>query len=95
MISHDRTADQSHEYLGCNDFFGQGSIYIYNYFVCRDLALCYSRSYSPTQLLTFMNASMLTLFGVFVDAPAAMSTPHVSLWRHSDARRERFNAYPW
>ena len=25
-ISHDRTADQSHEYLGCNDFFGQGSI---------------------------------------------------------------------
>ena len=25
MISHDRTADQSHEYLGCNDFFGQGS----------------------------------------------------------------------
>ena len=24
-ISHDRTADQSHEYLGCNDFFGQGS----------------------------------------------------------------------
>ena len=27
MISHDRTADQSHEYLGCNDFFGQGSIW--------------------------------------------------------------------
>ena len=26
MISHDRTADQSHEYLGCNDFFGQGSM---------------------------------------------------------------------
>ena len=25
MISHDRTADQSHEYLSCNDFFGQGS----------------------------------------------------------------------
>ena len=25
-ISHDCTADQSHEYLGCNDFFGQGSI---------------------------------------------------------------------
>ena len=25
MISHDRTADQSHEYLCCNDFFGQGS----------------------------------------------------------------------
>ena len=24
-ISHDRTADQSHEYLGCNDFFGQDS----------------------------------------------------------------------
>ena len=24
-ISHDRPADQSHEYLGCNDFFGQGS----------------------------------------------------------------------
>ena len=24
-ISHDRTADQSHEYLGCNDYFGQGS----------------------------------------------------------------------
>ena len=24
MISHDRTADQSHEYLGYNDFFGQG-----------------------------------------------------------------------
>ena len=27
MISHDRTADPPHEYLGCNDFFGQGSIY--------------------------------------------------------------------
>ena len=26
MISHDCTVDQSHEYLGCNDFFGQGSI---------------------------------------------------------------------
>ena len=26
-ISHDHTADQSHEYLGCNDFFGQGSSY--------------------------------------------------------------------
>ena len=25
MISPDRTADQSHEYLSCNDFFGQGS----------------------------------------------------------------------
>ena len=25
MISHDCTADQSHEYLSCNDFFGQGS----------------------------------------------------------------------
>ena len=25
-MSHDRTADQSHEYLGCNDFFGQGII---------------------------------------------------------------------
>ena len=25
MISHDRTADQSNQYLGCNDFFGQGS----------------------------------------------------------------------
>ena len=25
MIPHDRTADQSHEYLGCDDFFGQGS----------------------------------------------------------------------
>ena len=25
MISHDRTVDQSHEYLGCNNFFGQGS----------------------------------------------------------------------
>ena len=25
MISHDHTADQSHEYLACNDFFGQGS----------------------------------------------------------------------
>ena len=24
-ISHDRTADQSHEYLGSNDFFGQSS----------------------------------------------------------------------
>ena len=24
MISHDRTADQSHEYLGCNDFFWPG-----------------------------------------------------------------------
>ena len=31
MISDDRTADQSHEYLGCNDFFGQGSsIYAMN-----------------------------------------------------------------
>ena len=27
MLSHDRTADQSHEYLGCDDFFGQGSTY--------------------------------------------------------------------
>ena len=27
MISPDRTADQSHEYLSCNDFFGQGSGY--------------------------------------------------------------------
>ena len=26
MISHDRTADQSHEFLGWNDFFGQGSL---------------------------------------------------------------------
>ena len=26
-ISHDRTADQPHEFLGCNDFFGQGSSY--------------------------------------------------------------------
>ena len=25
-ISHDRTVDQPHEFLGCNDFFGQGSI---------------------------------------------------------------------
>ena len=25
MISVDRTVDQSHEYLSCNDFFGQGS----------------------------------------------------------------------
>ena len=24
-ISHDRTVDQPHEFLGCNDFFGQGS----------------------------------------------------------------------
>ena len=24
LISHDRTADQSHEYLGCNDFFWPG-----------------------------------------------------------------------
>ena len=23
-ISHDRTVDQPHEFLGCNDFFGQG-----------------------------------------------------------------------
>ena len=28
-ISHHRTADQSHEYLGCNDFFGQGSSILY------------------------------------------------------------------
>ena len=28
MISDDRTADQSHEYLGCNDFFGQGSNWV-------------------------------------------------------------------
>ena len=54
--------------------------------MCWDLALCYSSSHSPSQLLTFVNVSMLTLFGVFVDAPAAMSTPHVSLWPHSDAR---------
>ena len=27
MISHDCSADQSHEYLGCNDFFGQGSTF--------------------------------------------------------------------
>ena len=33
-ISHDRTADQSHEYLGCNDFFGQGSTYIHLIIVC-------------------------------------------------------------
>ena len=26
-ISHDRTADQPHEFLGCNDFFGQDSMY--------------------------------------------------------------------
>ena len=27
MISQDRTVDQPHEYLSCNNFFGQGSIY--------------------------------------------------------------------
>ena len=27
-ISHDRTADQAHEYLGCNDFFGQGVVVV-------------------------------------------------------------------
>ena len=27
MISYDRTAHQSHEYLSCNGFFGQGSSY--------------------------------------------------------------------
>ena len=32
-ISHDRTADQSHEYLGCNDFFGQGSTCAYVQYV--------------------------------------------------------------
>ena len=37
MISRDRTADQSHEYLGCNDFFGQGSTWLrkrVNHFCC-------------------------------------------------------------
>ena len=28
MISDDRTADQSPEYLCCNDFFGQGSSFV-------------------------------------------------------------------
>ena len=28
-ISHDRPVDQPHEFLGCNDFFGQGSISMY------------------------------------------------------------------
>ena len=27
-VSHDRTADQPHEFLGCDDFFGQGSTMI-------------------------------------------------------------------
>ena len=40
MISDDRTEDQSHEYLGCNDFFGQGSIQLVQiiflyYYYCR------------------------------------------------------------
>ena len=44
MISHDRTADQSHEYLGCNDFFfGQGSIFKSHVDFCKrygiDLAM--------------------------------------------------------
>ena len=40
MISHDRTADQSHEYLGWkwNDFFGQGSMYTQSHTtLCRGL----------------------------------------------------------
>ena len=31
MNSHDRSADQSHDYLSCNDFFGQGSIRAVNW----------------------------------------------------------------
>ena len=36
LISHDRTADQSHEYLGCNDFFGQGSTSL----CCKGVRVC-------------------------------------------------------
>ena len=41
-ISHDRTVDQLHEFLGCNDFFGQGSIFLRILRVALEIKLTFS-----------------------------------------------------
>ena len=80
-ISHDRTADQSHEYLSYNDFFGQGS---------RSTEIMQNNDLN----LYLMNVSAVTIFlarvvvGVTMPTPAC--SPSIFWWTEVDNEPEKW-----